>query len=397
MPKISSKGLIMPESPIRKLTPYANEAKRAGKKVYHLNIGQPDIKSPQIAMDAVRNHDIDILAYTSSNGSLQYRQKLADYYKTKNIDVNADDIIVTTGGSEALSFAISTAADANDEIIIPEPFYANYNGFAVQNNVKVVPVEAKLENNFALPSIDDFEALITKHTKAILICNPGNPTGYVYTKEEIVQLAELVKKYNLFLIADEVYREFIYSDAEHHSVLSIEGIEEHAILIDSVSKRYSMCGARIGCIVSKNNQVIETVLKFAQARLSPPTFAQIASEAALETPASYFTEVITMYEERRNILLKGLSEIPGVKVNRPQGAFYCIAELPVDNAEEFAQWLLESYDLDGETVMIAPAAGFYSTIGKGLQQVRVAYVLEKDKLVRAVEILKDAIKTYQEK
>src|SRR5699024_511311 len=237
MPKISSKGLIMPESPIRKLTPYANEAKRAGKKVYHLNIGQPDIKSPQIAMDAVRNHDIDILAYTSSNGSLQYRQKLADYYKTKNIDVNADDIIVTTGGSEALSFAISTAADANDEIIIPEPFYANYNGFAVQNNVKVVPVEAKLENNFALPSIDDFEALITKHTKAILICNPGNPTGYVYTKEEIVQLAELVKKYNLFLIADEVYREFIYSDAEHHSVLSIEGIEEHAILIDSVSKR----------------------------------------------------------------------------------------------------------------------------------------------------------------
>lgn len=395
MPKISSKGLIMPESPIRKLTPYANEAKRSGKEVYHLNIGQPDIQSPKIAMDAVRNHHIDILAYTSSNGSLEYRKKLADYYKTKNVVVDADDIIVTTGGSEALSFAISTVADANDEIIIPEPFYANYNGFAVQNNVKVVPVESRLEDNFALPAIEAFETLITKHTKAILICNPGNPTGYVYTKEEIIQLAELVKKYNLFLIADEVYREFIYSNAEHYSILSIEGIEEHAILIDSVSKRYSMCGARIGCVVSKNTQVIETILKFAQARLSPPTFAQIASEAALDTPSSYFTEVITTYEERREILLKGLAEIPGVKVNQPQGAFYCIAELPVDNAENFAQWLLESYDLDGETVMVAPAAGFYSTVGKGIQQIRLAYVLEKKKLERAVEILKEAIKTYQ--
>jgi len=396
MPKISSKGLIMPESPIRKLTPYANDAKQKGIEVYHLNIGQPDIQSPKVAMDAVKNHNINILAYTSSNGSLEYRSKLADYYKTKNIEVTAEDIIVTTGGSEALSFAISTVADANDEIIIPEPFYANYNGFAVQNNVKVVPVEAKLENNFALPAIDAFEALITKHTKAILICNPGNPTGYVYTKQEIIQLAELVKKYNLFLIADEVYREFIYSDAQHHSVLSIEGIEEHAILIDSVSKRYSMCGARIGCVVSKNVQVIKTILKFAQARLSPPTFAQIASEAALETPKAYFEEVTTTYEERRNILLNGLAAIPGVKVNRPQGAFYCIAELPVDNAEKFAQWLLEHFNLDDETVMVAPAAGFYSTIGKGLQQVRVAYVLEKEKLIRAVHILKEAISTYQE-
>lgn len=396
MPKISSKGLIMPESPIRKLTPYANEAKRAGKEVYHLNIGQPDIKSPTVAMDAVRNHTIETLAYTESSGSLEYRKKLADFYSGKNIKVEPDNIIVTTGGSEALSFAISTVADANDEIIIPEPFYANYNGFAVQNNVKVVPVESKLEDNFALPPIEDFEALITQHTKAILICNPGNPTGYVYSKKEINQLGELVKKYNLFLISDEVYSDFIYSDAEHYSILSIEGIEEYAILTDSVSKRYSMCGARIGCIVSKNDQVIETVLKFAQARLSPPTFAQIASEAALETPESYFTEVINTYEERRDILLKGLSEIPGVKVNQPQGAFYCIAELPVESTEDFAQWLLEDFDLDGETVMIAPAAGFYSTTGKGINQVRIAYVLERDKLIRAVEILKQALKIYQE-
>lgn len=397
MPKISSKGLIMPESPIRKLMPYADEAKLAGKEVYHLNIGQPDIKSPKVAMDAVRNHNIDILAYTSSNGSLEYRQKLAAFYNSRNIAVEADNIIVTTGGSEALSFTLSTVADANDEIIIPEPFYANYNGFAVQNNVKVVPVESRIEDNFALPAIDKFEALITQHTKAILICNPGNPTGYVYSKEEIEQLGDLVKKYNLFLIADEVYSDFIYSDAEHHSILSIEGIEEYAILVDSVSKRYSMCGARIGCVISKNKQVIDTILKFAQARLSPPTFAQIASEAALDTPDNYFTEVNTTYEERRDILLKGLLEIPGVKVNRPQGAFYCIAELPVESSEDFAQWLLEDFDLNGETVMVAPAAGFYSTSGRGLSQVRIAYVLEKEKLIRAVEILKEALKVYQER
>lgn len=396
MPKISSKGLIMPESPIRKLMPYAEEAKRKGKEVYHLNIGQPDIKSPEVAMEAVRNHQIDILAYTSSNGTPEYRQKLAAFYNERNLDVQADNIIVTTGGSEALSFALSTVADANDEIIIPEPFYANYNGFAVQNNVKVVPVESRIEDNFALPSVDKFEALITQHTKAILICNPGNPTGYVYSKQEIEQLGELVKKYNLFLIADEVYSDFIYSEAEHHSILSIEGIEEYAILVDSVSKRYSMCGARIGCVVSKNQQVIDTILKFAQARLSPPTFAQIASEAALDTPKSYFTEVLSMYEERRDILLKGLKEIPGVKVNQPQGAFYCIADLPVESAEDFAQWMLETFDLDGKTVMIAPAAGFYSTMGRGASQVRVAYVLEKDKLIQAVEIVKQGLKAYEE-
>ena len=397
MPKISSKGLIMPESPIRKSMPYADTAKQSGKEIYHLNIGQPDIKSPKVAMDAVRNHNIEVLAYSSSDGPLEYRQKLATYYSKNGIEVEASNIIITTGGSEALSFAISTVADAEDEIIIPEPFYANYNGFAVQNNVKIVPVVSKIEDNFALPPISDFEALIGPRTKAILICNPGNPTGYVYTKEEIEQLGELVKKYNLFLISDEVYNDFIYSNAEHHSILALDGIEQHAILTDSVSKRYSMCGARIGCIVSKNKEVTDTILKFAQARLSPPTFSMIASEAALDTPQQYFTEVNTMYEERRDILLKGLSEIPGVKVNQPQGAFYCIAELPVDNAEEFAQWLLEDFDLDGETVMVAPAAGFYSTPGMGLNQIRVAYVLEKDKLIQAVAILKEGLKAYKEK
>lgn len=395
MPKISSKGLTMPESPIRKLMPYADKAKLAGKEIYHLNIGQPDIKSPEVAMEAVRKHNIEVLAYSSSDGPLEYRQKLAVHYSKDNIEVDASDIIVTTGGSEALSFAISTIADAEDEIIIPEPFYANYNGFAVQNNVKIVPVESKIENNFALPPISEFEALITERTKAILICNPGNPTGYVYSKEEIEQLGELVKKHNLFLISDEVYNDFIYGEAKHHSILALDGIEKYAILTDSVSKRYSMCGARIGCIVSKNKEVIDTVLKFAQARLSPPTFSMIASEAALETPKSYFTEVNTMYKERRDILLKGLAEIPGVKVNQPQGAFYCIAELPVENAEDFAQWLLEDFELDGETVMVAPAAGFYSTPGKGLNQIRVAYVLEKDKLVQAVAVLEAGLKAYK--
>lgn len=394
MPKISSKAMIMPESPIRKLTPFADAAKKSGKEVYHLNIGQPDVLSPKIAMDAVRNHDIDILSYSPSNGLQSYRDKLAVFYKSKNIDITADQIMVTTGGSEALSFTMSTIADADDEIIIPEPFYANYNGFAVQNNVKVVPLTSKIENNFALPPISEFEALITNKTKAILICNPGNPTGYVYTKEEIQQLAKLVIKHNLFLIADEVYSDFIYGDAEHHSILSIPGIEKHAIVADSVSKRYSMCGARIGCILSKNQEVMDAVLKFAQARLSPPTFAQIASEAALDTHPGYFTDVTTTYQERRNILLDGLAKIPGVKTNSPQGAFYCIAELPVADAEDFAQWLLEDYELDGETVMVAPAAGFYSTPGMGSNQIRMAYVLEKDKLERAVEILKHALEAY---
>ncbi len=396
MPKISHKGAEMPESPIRKLVPYAEKAYKANKTVYHLNIGQPDIKSPNVAMEAVAHHHLEILAYTRSEGSEEYRAKIAVYYKNNNIKVEANDIIVTTGGSEALLFAMGTVADVDDEIIIPEPFYANYNGFATASGVKIVPVISKIDNNFALPPISEFEKLITSKTKAILICNPGNPTGYLYSKEEIQKLAAIVKKHDLFLISDEVYREFTYDGFKHYSILEEEDLAENGIIIDSVSKRYSMCGARIGCLVSKNKEVIKTALKYAQARLSPPTFAQIASEAALQTPQSYFDEVIEEYQERRNILVASLHKIPGVKVGVPKGAFYCIVELPVKNSDHFAQWLLESFDLNGETVMVAPAGGFYSTPGVGLNQIRIAYVLNKDSLVRAVEILKVALEQYKD-
>ncbi len=396
MPSISTKGLHMPESPIRKLVPFAEKAYMQKKTVYHLNIGQPDIKSPQIAMDAVAMHSLEILAYTRSEGSEEYRAKIANYYKNKQINVEAQDIIVTTGGSEALLFAMGTLCDAGDEIIIPEPFYANYNGFATASGVNIVPVISKIEDNFALPPIAEFEKLITPKTKAILICNPGNPTGYLYSKEEIKTLCDIVKKHDLFLVADEVYREFTYDGLQHYSILQEEGMEDYGIIIDSVSKRYSMCGARIGCLVSKNPKVISTALKFAQARLSPPTFAQIASEAALSTPQSYFDNVIKEYSERRDTLVKHLQAIPGIKVGVPKGAFYCIVELPVKNSDDFAQWLLESFDLNGETIMVAPAAGFYSSPGVGLNQVRIAYVLKKESLVRAVEILKVALEQYKE-
>ena len=396
MPSISLKGQKMPESPIRKLVPYAEKAYKANKTVYHLNIGQPDIKSPQLAMDAVANHSLEILAYSRSEGSQEYREKIATYYNNNNIPVEANEIIVTTGGSEALLFAMGSIADADDEIIIPEPFYANYNGFATASGIKIVPVISKIEDNFALPPISEFEKLITPKTKAILICNPGNPTGYLYSKEEIQKLAAIVKKHDLFLIADEVYREFTYDGSKHYSILEEVGLDENAIIIDSVSKRYSMCGARIGCLVSKNKKLINTALKFAQARLSPPTFAQIASEAALETPQSYFDEVIVEYQDRRNTLVEHLQEIPGVKVGVPKGAFYCIAELPVKNSDAFAQWLLEEFDLNGETIMVAPAAGFYSSPGVGLNQIRIAYVLKKESLIKAVEILKSALKTYND-
>ncbi len=386
----------MPESPIRKLVPYAENAYKQGKTVYYLNIGQPDIKTPEIALDAVKVHSLDILAYTRSEGSEDYRKKIASYYKKNDINVTHDDIIVTTGGSEALLFAFGAIMDTDDEVIIPEPFYANYNGFSVASGVKVVPVISTIENNFALPPIEEFEKLITPKTKAILICNPGNPTGYLYSEEEINKLANIVKKHNLFLIADEVYREFVYDGNNHVSVMSKPGLDEHAIMIDSVSKRYSMCGARIGCLVSRNKEVIQTVLKFAQARLSPPTLAQIASEAALETPQSYFDNVITEYVDRRNTLIAELQKIDGIKVATPKGAFYCIAELPIKNADAFAQWLLEKFDVNGETVMVAPAAGFYSTPGIGLNQIRIAYVLKKESLVKAVNILKEALKVYKD-
>ena len=394
MPTISIKGKNMPESPIRKLVPYAENAKKKGIEVFHLNIGQPDIKTPEVALEAIKNNTVEVLAYSMSEGSETYRQKIAAYYAKNEIDVTSKDIIVTTGGSEALLFALGSIADPGDEIIIPEPFYANYNGFSTASGVNIIPIISKIEDNFALPAISEFEKLITPKTKAILICNPGNPTGYLYSREEIEKLAEIVKKHDLFLIADEVYREFVYDNIKHQSVLNGFGLDEHAIIIDSVSKRYSMCGARIGCLVSKNKEVIKTALKFAQARLSPPTFAQIASEAALETPQSYFDEVIVEYKERRDILVSELQKIDGVKVANPKGAFYCVAELPVDDADKFAQWLLEDYNLDNQTVMVAPAAGFYSTKGIGTNQVRIAYVLKKEDLIRSVAILKAAIKKY---
>ncbi|WP_338732937.1 pyridoxal phosphate-dependent aminotransferase [Mangrovimonas cancribranchiae] len=395
MPTISKKGQDMPQSPIRKLVPYAEKAYQEGKTVYHLNIGQPDIKTPEIALDAVKVHSLDILAYTRSEGSDGYRTKIANYYHGQNIEVNKDNIIVTTGGSEALLFAFGSIMDVDDEVIIPEPFYANYNGFSTASGVNIVPVISKIEDNFALPPIEEFEQLITPKTKAILICNPGNPTGYLYSKEEIQKLAALVIKHDLFLIADEVYREFIYDGYEHYSIMQEDSIKDHAIMIDSVSKRYSMCGARIGCLVSRNKEIISTALKFAQARLSPPTLAQIASEAALQTPQSYFDNVIEEYVDRRNTLIRELEKIDGVQVAKPKGAFYCIAELPIEDADDFAQWLLEHFDIDGETVMVAPAAGFYSTKGVGKNQIRIAYVLKKESLIKAVHILSEALKVYK--
>jgi aspartate aminotransferase len=396
MPSISKKGHQMPESPIRKLAPYAEKAVKQGKKIYHLNIGQPDIKTPEIALNAISNHSLKILEYSSSNGSEQYRKKIAHYYSKHKIDVNQDDIIVTTGGSEALLFAFGSILDTDDEVIIPEPFYANFNSFSTASGAKIVPVISKIEDNFSLPPIEEFEKLITLKTKAILICNPGNPTGYLYSKEEINKLAKIVIKHDLFLIADEVYREFIYDGNEHYSILREPNLENNAIVIDSVSKRYSMCGARIGCIVSKNKEVIKTALKFAQARLSPPTLAQIACEAALDTPQSYFDDVKNEYVKRRNTLIEGLQKIDGIKVAKPKGAFYCIVELPIKNADNFAQWLLESFDVDGETIMVAPAAGFYSTPNVGLNQIRLAYVLNEESLKKSISILEKALKIYKD-
>lgn len=395
MPQVSLKGQQMPESPIRKLVPYADIAKKKGHKVYHLNIGQPDIKSPEIAMQAIKNADLTVLEYSHSAGNESYRKKLAAFYTKNGQPVSVEDIIITTGGSEALLFAMGSTMDTDDEIIIPEPFYANYNGFSTASGVKVIPVISTIDTGFALPPIADFEKLITSKTKAILICNPGNPTGYLYSFEEMTQLAELVKKHDLFLIADEVYREFTYDGDKHYSVMNFPDISQNTIMIDSVSKRYSMCGARIGCIVSKNKAVINTALKFAQARLSPPSIEQIAAEAALDTPQSYYDDVIVEYRARRDLLVRELEKIEGVIVAKPKGAFYCMAQLPVDNAENFAKWLLESYDYNNETVMVAPAAGFYSTNGAGINEVRIAYVLKQEDLLKSVEILKNGILAYK--
>jgi aspartate aminotransferase len=397
MPSISRKGQKMPESPIRKLVPYAEAAKSRGVHVYHLNIGQPDIKTPQIALDAVKNNNIEVLAYSRTEGSETYRRKIAGYFGKLGIELDSSEILVTTGGSEALSFAMGSIADFGDEIIIPEPFYANYNGFATAMGVTVVPIVSRIEENFALPPIEEFEKLISSKTRAILICNPGNPTGYLYSEGEIKKLAELVRKHDIFLIADEVYREFTYDGKTHHSILNYPEIQDQALVVDSVSKRYSMCGARIGCLISRNKEVIQTALKFAQARLSPPTYAQIASEAALDTPQSYFTEVKQEYVARRDLIIRELEQIEGVKVARPQGAFYCIAELPVADADDFAQWLLESFHHKGETVMVAPAAGFYASPELGRNQIRIAYVLEKDSLLKAASILREALNQYNKR
>ena len=394
MPSISTKGNLMPESPIRKLVPYAEKAKQKGVKVFHLNIGQPDIETPKNAINAVKNADIKILAYSKSEGDLVLRQKISEYYRTFNVLVSSSEIIVTSGASEALLFSIGSIMDPNDEIIIPEPFYANYNGFSVANGVKIVPIFSSIDDNFSLPNIEEFENLITDKTKAILICNPNNPTGYVYSKEELKRLIKIVKKHNLFLIVDEVYREFTYDGISHTSIMEFNEISENAIVIDSVSKRYSMCGARIGCIISKNKEFLNTAMKFAQARLSPPSLAQIASTAALDTGKDYFEKIIEEYNKRRVVLIKGLKDIPGVKVSEPKGAFYCVAELPVDDSEDFAKWLLESYNLNKKTIMIAPAGGFYSTPYTGNKQVRIAYVLNENDLKDSIEILKKGLIEY---
>ena len=394
MPNISNKGFNMPESPIRKLVPFAENAKQKGKKVYHLNIGQPDIQTPSVALEAIKNFDNNVVEYSHSAGFESYRKGLASYYQSLDIDVSYNDLMVTTGGSEALLFALNSCLDAGDEIIIPEPFYANYNGFSISAGITVKPISTSISNGFALPPIEDFVKLITQKTKAILICNPGNPTGYLYSQEELELLRDVVKKYNLFLFADEVYREFCYDGNSHCSVLSLDGLEKHAVVIDSTSKRYSMCGIRVGCIVSKNPEVINTALKFAQARLSPPTFGQVAGEAALSTPKSYFEDVINEYVSRRDLLVDGLNKIDGVICPKPKGAFYAIAQLPVDNAEKFAQWLLEEFDYQNETLMVAPAAGFYSTEVKGNNQVRIAYVLNQNSLKRAIKCLEQALIQY---
>lgn len=394
MPAISYKGQLMPPSPIRKLVPYAEAARARGTKVIHLNIGQPDIASPQVALDAIRNLDRTVIEYSHSAGYESYRKGLAQYYAQHGIRVSHEEIIVTNGGSEALLFGMMACFEPGDEVIIPEPFYANYNSFAIAAGLKVVPVRSTIQEAFALPPIDAFEALITPRTKGILICNPGNPTGYLYSQQELETLRDIVKEHDLFLFADEVYREFCYDGAKHISALSLQGIDQNVVLVDSVSKRYSMCGARVGAFITRNKELYGAALKFAQARLSPPTFGQIASEAALRTPASYFKEVATEYVQRRDILVDGLNAIPGVLCPKPKGAFYCVAELPIDDSDRFCQWLLESFQLGGYTLMMAPATGFYAEPATGRKQVRLAYVLEKELLSKAVEILRAALLAY---
>lgn len=394
MPLLSDKAVLMPASPIRKLVPFSEKAKKEGKIVYHLNIGQPDIETPEIALNAIKNLDRKVIEYSHSAGFESYRNSLSEYYVKNGIRVAPEDIIITTGGSEALIFAFMSTCNPGDEVIIPEPFYANYNGFAVTAGINVVPITATIESGFALPPIAEIEKKITSKTKGIVICNPANPTGYLYSQNELEQLRDLVKKYDIYLFADEVYREFCYDGAVPFSVMNLDGVGNNVIMIDSVSKRYSMCGARIGALISKNKEVMVAALKFGQARLSPPTIDQIASEAALNTPQSYFDNVVNEYVKRRNIMVDGLNRIPGVFCPKPSGAFYCVASFPVDNAEKFCQWLLEDFSYNGQTVMMAPANGFYATQGAGLQEARIAYVLNQDDLRNAVICLEKALEVY---
>ncbi len=394
MPRISAKGQLMPESPIRKLVPYAEKAKQKGVKVYHLNIGQPDIETPEVALNALRNFEDKVIEYSHSAGIPSYRKKLAEYYKKHDIHITAEDIIVGAGASEAILFAFQSIMDPGDEVIIPEPFYANYNGFAVNAGVKVKPIFSAIETGFALPPIADFEKSITNKTKAILICNPNNPTGYLYSKEELETLRQLVLKYDLYLIADEVYREFCYDGRVHHSCMHLKGIEENVILIDSVSKRYSACGVRVGCMISKNRELMKTALKFAQARLSPPSLGQVVAEAAIETPDAYFDNVMKEYLQRRDLVVDAINKMPGAFCPQPKGAFYVVAKLPVDDTDKFCQWLLESFDYQKKTVMLAPASGFYASPGRGKDEVRISYVLNVNDLAKAMQALAEALKVY---
>jgi aspartate aminotransferase len=393
MPNISNRGQLMPSSPIRKLVPFAEAAKKKGIRVYHLNIGQPDIVTPPAMLEAVKNSDFTILEYSHSAGNESYRQKLTHYYASVGIHVTAQEIIITTGGSEAIQFGMLACLDAGDEVIIPEPFYANYNGFAVAAGVKVVPVTSYIEDGFALPPISELEQKITPRTKAIVICNPNNPTGYLYTAAEMEQLKELILKYNLFLFSDEAYREFCY-EGSHISAMHLQGAEEQVILMDTISKRYSACGGRIGAFITKNKSVLEAVMKLAQARLSPPSFAQIAAEAAIDLPADYFKETQDEYRARRDLLVARLNAMPGVFCPNPGGAFYAIARLPINDSDQFCQWLLEEFSYEGKTLMLAPATGFYGTPGLGKQEVRLAYVLNKTDINGAMDCLEKALEEY---
>lgn len=397
MPSISEKAKLMPPSPIRKLVPFAEKAKQRGIKIYHLNIGQPDLPTPEVALNAIKNNNLEIIEYGHSAGNLSYRKKLAGYYQKVGIDVTYEDILITTGGSEAILFAFMVCLNPDDEVIVPEPYYANYNGFAVQAGITIKPIVSSIKENFALPPIEKFEELISKKTKAILICNPNNPTGYLYSQDELERLAHLVKKYDLFLFADEVYREFCYDGRKHFSILNLKGLEDNAVMFDSVSKRYSMCGARVGAIVTRNRDVLNAALKFAQARLCPPAFGQIAAEAAIDTPDNYFKMVYNEYVERRNLMIKMLNSIPGVYSPMPRGAFYTVASFPIDDADKFCEWLLTDFEYNGQTVMMAPASGFYSNPECGKNECRLAYVLKKEDIKNAIETLAVALKLYPKK